>query len=71
MTKAKVLLPPLTHSSSPTEVSPQAPCLKEVENLQWLLVFLQQKTAKENAHIKELKKYHLQLQQVCNVCVYV
>ena len=42
-------------------------CLKEVENLQQLLVFLQQKTVEENAHIMELKKYHLQQQQVCNV----
>ena len=40
---------------------------KEAENLQQLLVFLQQKTVEENAHIMELKKYHLQLQQVCNV----
>ena len=28
-------------------------------------------TAEENTHIKELKKYHLQLQQVCIVCVCV
>ena len=67
LTKAKMLLPSLTHSSpSPAEV---CPCLKEVENLQQLLVFLQQKTVEEDAHIKELNKYHLQLQQVCNVCV--
>jgi len=40
----------------PTEVCPRAPCLKEVDNLQQLLVFLQQKAAEETAHIKELKK---------------
>jgi len=53
-----------------TEVCPRAPCLKEaaVENLQQLLVFIQ--TVEQNAHIKELKKYHLQLQQVCNVKVW-
>jgi len=57
-----MLLPPLTHSSPfPTEVCPY---LKEAENLQQLLVFLQQKTVEEDAHIKELNKYHLQLQQV-------
>ena len=58
--KLKVLLLHLTHSyPSPTEVCPRAPCLKEVGNLQRLLVFLhgQHKTAAENAHIKELKKY--------------
>ena len=72
LAKPKVFLPPLTHAfPSPTEVCPETPCLKEAKSLQQLLVFLQQKTAKENAHIKELKKYHLQLQQVCNVCVYV
>jgi len=38
--QAKVLLPPLTHSSP----SPTVPCLKEVENLQQLLVFPQLKT---------------------------
>jgi len=38
-------------------------CFKEAENLLQLLVFLQQKTAEENAHIKELKTYLLQ--QVC------
>jgi len=66
-----VLLPPLTHSSpSSTEVYPQAPCLKEAENLQQLLVFLHQIAAKENAHIM-IKKYHLEVQQVCNVIVYV
>jgi len=55
LTKAEVLLPPLTHSSpSPIEVCPQAPCLKEVENLQQVVVFLQQKTVEENAQIKEL-----------------
>ena len=69
LTKAEVLLPPLTQSSpSPIEVCPQAPCLKGVENL---LVFLQQKTTEEIAHIKVLKTYHLWLQQVCNVCVYM
>jgi len=45
------------------------PCLKEAENLQQLLVFLQHKTVEENAHIIELKKYHLQLQQVCVMCI--
>jgi len=39
------------------------------ENLQQLLVLLQQKTVEQNAHIKELKKYHVWLQQVCNLCV--
>ena len=34
-------------------------CLKEVENLQQLLVFLQQKKVEENAHIMELKKIPL------------
>jgi len=62
----------VTHSSpSPTEVCPRAPCLKEAENLQQLLVFLHQKAAEEKAHIKKLKKYHLEVQQVCNVIVYV
>ena len=43
-----------------------------MENLQHLPIFLQQKTAEgKNARIKELKKYHLQLQQVCKVCVCV
>jgi len=59
--KAKVLLPTLTHASPfPTDV---CPTVLEAENLEQILVFLQQKTAnfKENAHIKELKKYHLQL----------
>jgi len=54
-----------------TEICPRTPCLKEVDNLQQLLVFLQQKAAEETARIKELKKYHLQLQQVCKVCVCV
>ena len=44
---------------------------KVVEILQYLVVFLQQKTVEENACIKELKKYHLQLEQVCNIYVYV
>ena len=39
-------------------------------NLQQLLVVLDQKTVEENTHIKVLKGYHLQLQQVCEVCVY-
>jgi len=48
LTKAEVLLPPLTQSSpSPIEICPQAPCLKEVENL---LVFLQQKTTEKCTH---------------------
>jgi len=67
LTKAKSpSTPPDPLLSFPTEVCPRAPCLKEVGNLQQLLVFLygQQKTAAENAHIKEL---NLQLQQVCNV----
>jgi len=52
LTKAKVLLPPLTHSSpSPTEVFP---CLKEVENLQQLLVVLHQKTEEENQGAQEV-----------------
>ena len=54
--------------SFPTEAFPWVPGLSEVKNLQQLLAFIQQKRAKENAHIMELKKYHLQLQQVC-VCV--
>ena len=65
-----MLLPPLTHSPSWTEISPWAPCLKESENLQQHQVFIQHTTVEENTHIKELKKYHLQLQQVC-VSVYV
>jgi len=39
--------------------------MKVAEYLQQLLVFLQQNTAEENAHIKELKnvtEYHLRLQ---------
>jgi len=36
-----------------------------VENLQQLLAFIW--TVEQKAYIKELKKYHLQLQQVCNV----
>ena len=47
LAKAKVLLPPLSHSSPPTEVSPRAPCLKEVENLHWLPIVLQQKTVRK------------------------
>ena len=69
LTKAKVLLLSWTHSSpSQQKLFPWVPCLSEVKNLQQLLAFIQQKRAKENAHIMELKKYHLQLQQVC-VCV--
>ena len=71
LTKAIVLLPSLTHSPSWTEICPRAPCLKESENLQQLQVFIQHKTVGEHAHIEKLKKYHLQLQQVCNACVYV
>ena len=40
-------------SSSPTEVCPKPPCLKQVENIQQLLVSLQQKTVEENAHIMQ------------------
>ena len=59
LTKAIVLLPPLTHfSPSSTEVFPRTPCLKKLENIQQLLIFIQQKTAEDNARIKELKKYH-------------
>jgi len=55
LTKAEVILPSLTHPSpSPTEVCPKSPVSKRVENLQQLLVFLQQKRAKTNGHIKEL-----------------
>ena len=47
--------------------------MKEAENLQQLLVFVQQKTEEEmhtsRIELKNLKEYHLQLQQVCNVCV--
>jgi len=43
----------MNSSSSPTEVCPRAPCLKEVENIQQLLVSLQQKTVEENAHIMQ------------------
>jgi len=64
VTKAIVLLQPLTHSSP----SPIAPCLKKAENLQQLLVFLQQKTVEENVHIKELK-YHF-IYSRCVICVY-
>jgi len=31
-------------------------------------MFLQQNKTEENAHIMKLKKYHLQLQQECEVC---
>ena len=34
-------------------------------------VFLQQTTAAANSCSRKLKKYHLQIQQVCNVCVCV
>ena len=66
LTKPKDLQPPLTHSSPS-----QHKLVPVSKNLRQLLVFLQQKTAEERAHIQELKKYHLQLQQVCDVCVYV
>ena len=65
LTKAKVLLPPLTHSSP----FPTAPCLKEAENLQQLPVFLQQKTVEENAYIMEIK-YHFNYIR-CVTCVIV
>jgi len=49
--------------------------MKEAENRQQLLVFVQQKTEEEmhtsRIELKNLKEYHLQLQQVCNVCVCV
>jgi len=34
-------------------------------------MFLQQNKTEENTHITEIKKYHLQLQQVCKACVYL
>ena len=66
LTKAKVLLSLLTHSSP----FPIAPCLKEAENLlQQLPVFLQQKTVEENAYIMEIK-YHFNYIR-CVTCVIV
>ena len=65
LTRAKVLLPPLTCSSP----SPKVPCLEEAENLQQLLVFLQQKTVEENAYIKELKKYYFSYSRCVIVCM--
>jgi len=42
---------------------------QEAENLQQLLVFLKQKTEEENAHIKELKKYHFSYSRCVMLCV--
>ena len=61
----------LTYWHLPEEVCPRAPCVKEAESLQQLLVFLHQIAVEENAHIMKLKKYHLEVQQVFNVIVYV
>ena len=67
-TKAKVLLPPIF---LPQQKCPPSPMFQEAENLQQLLVFLQLKTAEENAQMKELKKYYLYSYSMCVVCVYV
>ena len=53
LTKAKVLLPPQSLFSFPNRSLPLSSCMKEAENLQQLLVFVQQKTEEENAHIKD------------------
>ena len=66
LTKAEVLLPPLTQSSpSPIDVCPQAPCLKEVENL---LVFLQQKTT-EKMHTSRFSRRTTYGYSRCVMCV--
>ena len=57
LTKAKVLWPPLTHSSpSPTEV-----CLTQRGG--------EHSAATGHSPAQEFTKYHLLLQQVCKVCV--
>ena len=69
-TKGKALLPPLTHSSpSPTEKCPRSPSQRGGEPSAGSCLSPAEDSREENAHIKELKKYHLQLQQVCNMCV--
>ena len=51
----------------PTEVSPQALCLKKAENLQQLLVFLHYEIA---AHITELRESHFSYSRcVMSVCL--
>ena len=63
------LSPPTHTSPSPTEVCPRT--LKRGRELSTATgLFLQKKIAEENAHIKELKKYHEHV-SLCVCTVYM
>ena len=70
--EAIMLLPPLTHSF-PNRSLPWAPVWKRQRTFSsyWSLSSRKQKRKMHTSRIelKNLKEYHLQLQQVCNVCV--
>jgi len=54
----------------PIKSLPQVPCLKEVENLHQLLVFLQQKIAEEHVHISSSRSTSYSYSR-CVMCVYM